>query len=96
MVPPAPADERLSPGVDHFPGPTSGRKALASKFSVGDHVRWNSEAGHVEGRITKVHTADVEYKGHVHRCTADEPQYEIKSDKTGHVAMHKGEALSKI
>lgn len=67
-----------------------------SDFKVGDHVRWNSEAGHVTGRITEVHTADTEYKGHTRRASPDEPQYEIKSDKTDHVAMHKGSALSKI
>lgn len=65
-------------------------------FAVGDHVRWNSEAGHVTGVITKKHTEDVEYKGHVRRCSEDDPQYEIKSDKTEHVAMHKPGALTKI
>ena len=69
---------------------------MKQKFSVGDHVRWNSEAGHVQGTITKVHTKDVDYKGHIHRCSADDPQYEIKSDTTDHVAMHKGAALTKI
>lgn len=69
---------------------------MTSTFSVGDHVRWNSEAGHVQGRITRVHTHDVEYKGHVRRCTPDDPQYEIKSDRTDHVAMHRGDALTKI
>src|SRR5450631_2551375 len=29
-----------------------------TKFKVGDHVRWNSEAGHVSGRIIKIHTSD--------------------------------------
>lgn len=65
------------------------------RFAVGDHVRWNSEAGYVEGAITKVHTKDVDYKGHMRRCSEDDPQYEIKSDKTDHVAMHKGSALKK-
>ncbi len=65
-------------------------------YKVGDHVRWNSEAGHVTGHITKVHTQDTDYKGHTRRASPDEPQYEIKSDKTDHVAMHKGSALSKI
>ncbi len=69
---------------------------MTTKFSVGDHVRWNSEIGHVQGTITKVHTKDVEYKGHTHRCSADDPQYEIKSDTTDHVAMHKGAVLTKI
>lgn len=67
-----------------------------TRFSVGDRVRWNSEAGQVQGAIAKVHTKDVDYKGHTRRCSPDDPQYEIKSDKTDHVAMHKGEALRKI
>jgi hypothetical protein len=40
-----------------------------------------------------VHTKDVDYKGYVHHATEDEPQYEIKSIKTSHIAMHKGSAL---
>jgi len=64
-----------------------------TEFNVGDHVWWNSEAGHVSGTITRVHTRDVEYKGHMRRCSPEDPQYEIKSDKTDHVAMHKGSAL---
>ncbi len=69
---------------------------MTKKFSVGDHVRWNSEAGMVQGTITRIHTQDVDYKGHMRRCSQDAPQYEIKSDKTDHIAMHKGEALTKI
>ena len=69
---------------------------MTTKFAVGEHVRWNSEAGHVQGRIIKVHTSDVDYKGHTHRCSPDDPQYEIASDKTDHVAMHKGSALTRI
>ncbi|MFD4366651.1 DUF2945 domain-containing protein [Rhodococcus sp. NPDC058521] len=65
-------------------------------FSVGDHVEWNSEAGRVRGVIVRKHTKDTEYKGHIRRCTGDDPQYEIKSDKTDHVAMHKGTALTKL
>ncbi|WP_066303574.1 DUF2945 domain-containing protein [Arthrobacter luteolus] len=66
---------------------------MSERFSVGDHVSWNSEAGRVSGRIVKVHTADFDYKGHTHRASPEEPQYEIRSDKTDHVAAHKGSAL---
>lgn len=66
------------------------------KFKVGDHVSWNSEAGFVSGRIIKVHTGNTEYKGHPRHASHIAPQYEIKSDKTDHVAMHKGSALRKI
>ncbi|MCK1283512.1 DUF2945 domain-containing protein [Bradyrhizobium sp. 44] len=62
-------------------------------FKRGDHVSWNSEAGRVRGHILRVHTKDVEYKGYVHRASPDDPQYEIKSNKTDHVALHKGRAL---
>ena len=72
----------------------TGRRPLMKRtFKIGDHVTWNSEAGHVSGRIVKVHTKDVDYKGYTHHASKDEPQYEIKSDKTDHVAMHKGTAL---
>ena len=56
-------------------------------------MTWNSEAGHVSGKIIKVHTKDVDYKGYTHHASEDDPQYEIKSDKTDHIAMHKGPAL---
>lgn len=68
---------------------------LSHKFKVGDHVSWNSEAGHVGGTITKIHTSDFDYKGHTHRASKDDPQYEIKSDKTDHIAAHKESALTK-
>ncbi|HET7092929.1 MAG TPA: DUF2945 domain-containing protein [Thermomicrobiales bacterium] len=69
---------------------------MTTRFEVGDHVSWNSEAGRVSGRIIKVHTSDFDYKGYTHHATPDDPQYEIKSDKTDHIAAHKGSALRKI
>ncbi len=66
---------------------------MAKTFNVGDHVSWNSEAGRVRGRILRVHRKDVNYKGYIHHASRDDPQYEIKSDKTEHVALHKGRAL---
>ncbi len=66
------------------------------RYHVGDHVSWNSEAGRVRGRIIKVHIRDFDYKGHTHRASDDEPQYEIHSDKTDHIAAHKGGALRKL
>ena len=68
---------------------------MKQKFKVGDHVTWNSEAGHVSGPIIKIHTAGFKYKGYTHHASKDVPQYEIKSDKTDHIAAHKGSALRK-
>jgi len=69
---------------------------MATKFRIGDHVSWNSEAGRVSGHIVRVHTRDVDYKGHTHHASNDEPQYEIKSDKSDHIALHKGKVLRRL
>lgn len=69
---------------------------MSQQFKVGDHVGWNSEAGHVSGRIIAVHTRDTVYKGYVHHCSPDDPQYEIQSDRSDHIALHKGAALHRI
>jgi hypothetical protein len=68
---------------------------MTQRFKVGDHVTWNSEAGHVSGKIIKVHTKNFDNNGYTHHASEDDPQYEIKSSKTDHVAMHKGQALKK-
>ncbi|EAY66643.1 hypothetical protein BCPG_05036 [Burkholderia cenocepacia PC184] len=70
--------------------------SMTTRFKLGDHVRWNSEAGYVTGTIIAIHTADFDYKGHRHRASPDDPQYEIKSDRTDHVAAHRGRVLERI
>ncbi|HEX7422709.1 MAG TPA: DUF2945 domain-containing protein [Terriglobales bacterium] len=68
---------------------------MADDFNVGDHVEWNSEAGRVRGTIKKKHTSEITFKGYTVHASSEEPQYLIKSDKTDHLAMHKGSALQK-
>jgi hypothetical protein len=69
---------------------------MSKTFKRGDHVEWNSEAGRVRGLITKKVVSDVNFKGYTHHATKEEPQYFIKSDKTDHVAIHKGSALRRL
>ena len=69
---------------------------MRPRFKVGDHVSWNSEAGYVSGTVIEIHTRDVDYKGYTHHASRDEPQYEIQSDKTDHIALHKGSALRRV
>jgi hypothetical protein len=68
---------------------------MKKKFKIGDHVTWNSEAGHVSGTIVKIHKRDFDYKGYTHHASKEDPQYEISSDKTDHIAVHKPGTLSK-
>jgi hypothetical protein len=39
--------------------------------------------------IRKVNS-DIRFKGYVHHASKQEPQYIIKSEKTEHIAIHKG------
>jgi len=66
---------------------------MAKTFKRGDHVQWNSEAGIVRGVILKKVVKDIRIKGYVHHASKKVPQYLIQSDKTDHVAIHKGGAL---
>ncbi|HMN42188.1 MAG TPA: DUF2945 domain-containing protein [Phycisphaerales bacterium] len=69
---------------------------MAHTFKVGDHVEWNSEAGRVRGTIKKTVRSPIKFKGYTVHASKEEPQYLIKSDKTDHLAMHKGAALTKL
>ena len=69
------------------------RGVKVRRFDIGDHVTWNSEAGRVSGHIVRVHEEDFPFKGYRHHASPDDPQYEIASDRTDHIAAHRGAAL---
>ena len=69
---------------------------MKKAFRIGDHVEWNSEAGLVRGTIKKKVTSAIRFKTYTVHASKEEPQYLIKSDKTDHMAMHKGAALKKV
>jgi Hypervirulence associated proteins TUDOR domain len=69
---------------------------MVKTFKIGDHVSWNSEAGRVSGTVIAIHTADFDYKGYTHHASEEDPQYVIRSDKTDHIAVHKGSTLHHV
>ena len=69
---------------------------MNNHFKVGDHVRWNPEVAQVSGVIKKAHKRYFTWKGYKRHCSEDDPQYEIKSDETDHIAVHKGSALNRM
>jgi hypothetical protein len=69
---------------------------MGKSFKRGDVVEWNSEAGRVRGVILKRVVANTRFKGYMHHASRADPQYLIKSVKTDHVAMHKGQALTHV
>jgi hypothetical protein len=72
------------------------RTTLPKNFNTHDRVSWNSEAGRASGTIIRVHTRAFKVNGYTHHASPDDPQYEIKSSKTDHIAFHKGAALTKL
>ena len=74
----------------------SNRTVMAKSFKVGDQVSWNSEAGRVSGTIIRRPYPGLRYKGYTHHASPDAPQYEIKSSKTDHIAIHLGTALTRL
>ncbi|MDQ3168106.1 MAG: DUF2945 domain-containing protein [Chloroflexota bacterium] len=61
----------------------------------GDHVEWNTSQGKTEGVVTKKLTEPTDIKGHHAAASDDNPEYIVKSDKTGAEAAHKPGALTK-
>jgi hypothetical protein len=52
--------------------------------------------GRVRGVILRKVVSNIRFKGYVHHASRKEPQYLIKSEKTEHVAIHKGHALRHV
>ncbi|HVS69701.1 MAG TPA: DUF2945 domain-containing protein [Phycisphaerae bacterium] len=69
---------------------------MAKGFRRGDRVSWDSEAGRVTGVVQRKVTSEMVFKGYKRHASKEEPQYIIKSEKTDHVAMHKGSALRRL
>ena len=69
---------------------------MTKTFKIGDRVSWNSEAGRVSGTVIRVHAHNIDHKGYTHHASPDVRQYEIKSAKTDHIALHKGSALTRV
>ena len=62
-------------------------------FKKGDRVEWQSHGGTAVGTVERKITSDTEAGGRTVRASKDEPQYLVKSEKSGGTAVHKPEAL---
>ena len=64
-------------------------------LSKGDHVSWSSHGQKVEGEVEQKITKRTEAAGRTVDASKDDPQYKVKSDKTGREAVHKPDALKR-
>ena len=68
---------------------------MAQTLKGGDKVTWDTSQGKTKGTVEKKQTTDTKIKSHVVKASKDDPQYIVKSDKTGAKAAHKPAALHK-
>lgn len=66
-----------------------------AEFKTGDKVEWGTSQGKTHGEVVRKQTTETEIKGHHVAASKDDPQYIVKSDKSGKEAAHKPDALKK-
>jgi hypothetical protein len=73
----------------------SGKGRHMTDFKKGDKVKWNSHGGEAVGEVVRKITEDTEAAGRQVRASKEEPQYEVRSEKSGGTAVHKPDALKR-
>ena len=75
---------------------TSGNTpGMSKKLRKGDKVTWQSHGSTAEGTVEEKITSDTNTAGRQVRASKDEPQYRVRSEKSGGDAVHKPDALKK-
>jgi hypothetical protein len=69
---------------------------MAKDLKPGDRVKWKSHGGEAVGKVVKKLTSETHIKGHKVAASPDNPEYLVRSDKSGGEAAHKPEALTKV
>lgn len=68
---------------------------MTDSFKKGEKVEWQTSQGKTHGIVERKQTSETHIKGHKVAATKDDPQYIVKSDKSGAEAAHKPDALKK-
>jgi hypothetical protein len=66
---------------------------MTETFKKGDRVEWDSHGGTAIGTVEKKITERTEAGGRTVDASPEEPQYLVKSEKSGGTAVHKPDAL---
>ena len=67
--------------------------AKDSELNKGDDVSWKTHGTTTHGTVERKITSDTNAAGRQVRADEDDPQYLVKSAKSGREAVHKPEAL---
>lgn len=69
---------------------------MAKDLKAGDKVKWDTSQGETKGKVVRKQTTPTQIKGHKVAASKDNPEYIVKSDKSGKIAAHKPTELRKI
>ncbi|GLX09171.1 DUF2945 domain-containing protein [Microbispora sp. NBRC 16548] len=70
-----------------------GKKDKKKEPSVGDEVTWKSHGGEAVGKVEKKITERTEEAGRTVAASPEDPQFLVRSEKSGGTAVHKPSAL---
>ncbi|MEJ1157033.1 DUF2945 domain-containing protein [Prosthecomicrobium sp. N25] len=70
-------------------------KSDTPEFKAGDKVEWSSSGGRSVGKVVRRQTSPMDIEGHHVAASKDNPEYVVRSDRSGRIAAHKPSALKK-
>lgn len=69
---------------------------MAQNLKQGDKVEWETSQGKTSGTVKKKLTSPLKIKSHEVTASANNPEYLIKSEKSGAESAHKPGTLKKL
>ena len=69
---------------------------MANNLKQGDKVEWETSQGKTSGTVKKKLTSPIKIKGHQVAASDSNPEYLIKSEKSGAESAHKLGTLKKV
>ena len=69
---------------------------MSKNLKKGDKVKWDTSQGETHGTVVKKETKAAKAGSHTAKATKGEPQYRVKSGKTGKEAIHHAKELRRV
>jgi hypothetical protein len=69
---------------------------MAKQLKAGDKVAWDTSQGETRGKVVRKQTTPTKIKSHKVAASPENPEYIVKSDKSGKIAAHKPTELRKL
>lgn len=68
---------------------------MPKSLKPGDPVEWDTSQGPTQGKVVREQTSPTQIKGHKVAASPENPQFIVRSNKSGKEAAHKPTELRK-